>query len=358
MDLQASLSQQASFLSSNTMSTNSRLQSAWGSSTMAASNTTADTFPPSLQWSSYDGAIAGVSDKSREPLGGSKSDDRRHTWDIRVHSAAEGIDRVASSNGNRNAVGSSRRQDGAGRSNAGSGRGADGKVERWAASSIVRLILNSNDDGLNNSDRSSSNMSERLQMAMSGPRAALDELTSSNSTTRSNPATVRSSVQSSSGSGTPQTSSSRRGEASIGPREAIGSSRVISGAVHRSTAEGRDSHPSSETEGLSPREERTGARAVDNDVEMVLYWADSKSPLLSLPQPMSVNGEEETIDAAMSGGLQRKIPARADGDGSRQPRRKKDYDGAATQQGNREVLPESGLVHLSLGSSGLLLPCK
>ncbi|KAF4707796.1 hypothetical protein FOZ62_001676, partial [Perkinsus olseni] len=175
--------QQSSILSSSVAPTNSRLQSAWGSSGGASVSgiTIEDSFPPSLQWTSYDDTIKEEdnsakpsrrslhedSEESVVPSGRSNPADGSNTWDISGRSV-EGADESAVFDSNKSVVSNVVTKN--------SGRhseplctdkstsrvtdkvGSEGD-EKWAASSIVRLILNSNEDW---DDSSSTERSGRL----------------------------------------------------------------------------------------------------------------------------------------------------------------------------------------------------
>ncbi|KAF4720716.1 hypothetical protein FOZ62_028816, partial [Perkinsus olseni] len=175
--------QQGSILSSSVAPTNSRLQSAWGSSGGASvsGETIEDSFPPSLQWTSYDDTIKEEEDSAKPsrrslhddseesvvPSGRSNPADGSNTWDISGRSV-EGADESAVFDSNKSIVSnvvtknSGRQSEPRGTEEAAlrvtDKAGSEGD-EKWAASSIVRLILNSSEDW---DDSSSTERSGRL----------------------------------------------------------------------------------------------------------------------------------------------------------------------------------------------------
>ncbi|KAF4661441.1 hypothetical protein FOZ61_003170 [Perkinsus olseni] len=173
--------QQSSILSSSVAPTNSRLQSAWGSSGGASvsGKTTEDSFPPSLQWTSYDDtmkeeedsakpsrrSLQDDSEKSVVPSGRSNPADGSNTWDISGRSV-EGAHESAVLDSNKSVVSrvvtksSGRQSEPRGTDKSASRVTDEGEGdEKWAASSIVRLILNSSEDW---DDSSSTERSGRL----------------------------------------------------------------------------------------------------------------------------------------------------------------------------------------------------
>ncbi|KAF4754866.1 hypothetical protein FOZ62_024144, partial [Perkinsus olseni] len=160
--------QQSSILSSSVAATNSRLQSAWGSSGGASvsGNTIEDSLPLSLQWTSYDDTIKeedtsakpsrrSLQDDSEEsvvPSGRSYPADGSNTRGISGRSVEGADDESAVFDSNKSVVSrvvtkNSGRQTGTDKSTSRvtDKEGSEGD-EKWAASSIVRLILNSNED--------------------------------------------------------------------------------------------------------------------------------------------------------------------------------------------------------------------
>ncbi|KAF4716529.1 hypothetical protein FOZ63_023765, partial [Perkinsus olseni] len=311
--------QQGSILSSSVAPTNSRLQSAWGSSGGASvsGETIEDSFPPSLQWTSYDDTIKEEEDSAKPsrrslhddseesvvPSGRSNPADGSNTWDISGRSV-EGADESAVFDSNKSIVSnvvtknSGRQSEPRGTDKSTSRvtdkAGSEGD-EKWAASSIVRLILNSSEDW---DDSSSTERSGRL---LQPTNADSYKATSSSSDrqrsvneiigeSRADNTKMQSDegIEPSSGAGSPRSQSGLVGTSIVAPHEA--------GSTKRSNEEmsgvGWDS---------STRISQSGARSVSTS---------SNASIAKRQRSRSGDASRESASTSVSSSLQRRSAKR------------------------------------------------